>query len=1174
MLQIQNISKEYRTNSLVQRALDGVSMNLRDNEFVAILGPSGSGKTTLLNIIGGLDRYDSGNLIINGVSTDRYSDRDWDSYRNHTIGFVFQNYNLIPHQTVLSNVELALTISGISRSERRRRAIEALEEVGLKDHIHKKPNQLSGGQMQRVAIARALVNDPRVLLADEPTGALDSETSIQVMELLKKVADDRLVVMVTHNPELADQYATRIITLRDGVIRSDSNPYTVPENIHESIHKNLGKASMSLLTALSLSFNNLRTKLTRTVLVSAAGSIGIIGIALILSLSNGVNRYIRSIEESTLSEYPLQITSTAFDFSTMVVEQNAVSSEEPEEEETVSDAEVREVPMLNGMLSRTTSNDLISLRHFLENNSQVPQFVSAIEYSFNLEPYIYSVTESSCRQVNPDTSFAALGLGPSSGNNALLSMFSSTNQFFSLPENEELYRSQYEVMAGRWPENSTEAVLVLLRSGGITDLQLYTLGLHDSEKLDALVQAIANDESIKAEAEHNEYSYTDFLGISFKVISPSSFYSYDPEYDVWVDKSSDRYYLDPLIRSGRDLTIVGVVKARKDSDVAMLQTGIYYQFDLIRELISESENSDPVKDQLADRTTNIFTGTDFASQDAQTVDLGALFSLDQDALEKAFYVDTSAMKIDTSSLSGLSVDLSSLLSPEDLELDASMLSGIDLSSLLTDINVKIDQDAVEPALSEVFQDYLEYASKDPSTDYGRLESSISEYLNDPETSLLLQRKLMEILAESNINEISPEAVSAALVRFFSDYLSYAVEQGYFGEEALQEGLTEYLSTERGKAALQEMLNLIRDEIGELSLPENAVNEVLSALAAGYSDYAASHGQPDPAKFGDSVHKYLSTKRGRKKISEAATGIIDTRDLEKQFNKWLKKQTPALVESLSDALQPVMDKVLSAVGDQITSAMSSVFSDIGKKMAGAIHFDPDAFSGAFSLKMTEQDLQDLMLSMMNSDNDSYEGNLRKLGYTDLEKPYLISIYPKDFDAKEQVLRILDGYNEEMMETDPDKTISYSDTVGVLMSSVTKIIDTISYVLVAFVAISLIVSSIMIGVITYISVLERQKEIGILRSIGASKRNISEVFNAETFIIGLLAGLIGIGMTHLILIPGNMLIHHLTDNPDVSAFLPVRSALILIALSVFLTILGGLLPSRKAANSDPVAALRTE
>lgn len=496
MLQIKHIRKEYRTGSLVQKALDDVSLNLRDNEFVAILGPSGSGKTTLLNIIGGLDRYDSGDLVINGISTRKYKDRDWDSYRNHTIGFVFQSYNLIPHQSILSNVELALTISGIDKGERIRRAREALEKVGLGEQVHKKPNQLSGGQMQRVAIARALVNDPDILLADEPTGALDSDTSVQVMDLLKEVAKDRLVVMVTHNPELAEAYATRIVRLKDGTIRSDSDPFTVDETTLEPAeHKNMGKASMSFLTALSLSFNNLKTKKARTLLTSFAGSIGIIGIALILALSTGVNAYINSIEEETLSEYPLQIQSAGFDMTSMLSSSAASAQKESEGEK--ESGEVNVIQMVTDMFSSMDSNDLKSLKTYLDSKeSGIGKYTNSVEYSYNVTPQIYRQEEDGVRQVHPDTSFEPMGISSANSTNSMMFTMMSTDMFYEMPENTKLYKPQYEVKAGRWPEKYNECVVVLTSGGGISDFLLYTLGLRDAEELDQMVRQFVNEETI------------------------------------------------------------------------------------------------------------------------------------------------------------------------------------------------------------------------------------------------------------------------------------------------------------------------------------------------------------------------------------------------------------------------------------------------------------------------------------------------------------------------------------------------------------------------------------------------------------------------------------------------------------------------------------------------------
>ena len=558
MLQIKEICKEYRTGSLVQKALDKVSLNLRDNEFVAILGPSGSGKTTLLNVIGGLDRYDGGDLIINGISTKKYKDRDWDSYRNHTIGFVFQSYNLIPHQTLLANVELALTISGVGKAQRRERARQALEKVGLGEQIHKRPSQLSGGQMQRVAIARALVNNPDILLADEPTGALDSETSIQVMELLKEVAQDRLVVMVTHNPELAQQYATRIVELKDGKIRSDSDAFYVDEETADvPEHKNMGKSSMSFLTALSLSFHNLKTKKARTLLTSFAGSIGIIGIALILSLSAGVNDYIKNIERETLSQYPLQIQSTGFDFTSMMT-----GGEDSEEVKAVSagtgtsSKERREkeniwvIDMVTNMFSTMDSNDLESLKKFLDSKeSRIDQYTNAVEYSYQVVPQIYAQDGEKVRQVHPDRSFEAAGIGSSVGSNSLMSSMMSTDVFYQMPADSDLYKDQYDVKAGRWPKSYNECVLVLTSGGGMSDLLLYTLGLRDPLELEEMVAGFVEEEQIEVPKDSTVYTYDDILGKEFKLVNSADYYEYDNSYHVWKDRSGDQTYICLLYTS-------------------------------------------------------------------------------------------------------------------------------------------------------------------------------------------------------------------------------------------------------------------------------------------------------------------------------------------------------------------------------------------------------------------------------------------------------------------------------------------------------------------------------------------------------------------------------------------------------------------------------------------------
>ena len=616
MLQIQHICKEYRTGTLVQKALDDVSLNFRDNEFVAILGPSGSGKTTFLNIIGGLDRYDSGDLIINGISTKKYKDRDWDSYRNHTIGFVFQSYNLIPHQTVLANVELALTISGIGKEERKKRAIEALKKVGLGEQLHKKPSQMSGGQMQRVAIARALANDPDILLADEPTGALDTATSVQVMELLKEVAKDRLVVMVTHNPELAEEYATRIVTLKDGKIRSDTDEFYVNEAVmKEPEHKNMGKASMSFLTALSLSFNNLKTKKARTLLTSFAGSIGIIGIALILALSNGVNAYIKSIEEETLSEYPLQIQSTGFDMTSMMVGNMDSGSGSSDKKETKKDGEVKVMQMMTNMFSTMDSNDLKSLKEYLDGGkSGIEDYTSAVEYSYNISPRIYRQNkDGSIHQVNPDKSFESLGISSGASTNSLMSSMMSTNVFYEMPKTEGLYENQYDVKAGRWLQNYNECVLVLTSDGGMSDFLLYTLGLRDQMELDEMIQEFINEEDVNTPANIGTYTYEDIIGKTFKLVNVSDCYEYDSQYKIWKDKSDNKEYMKKLVDQGEELKIVGIVQASEDANASALTPGIGYPQRLTEHVAKEAAKSEIVKDQLKNPSKNVFTGEPFGT---------------------------------------------------------------------------------------------------------------------------------------------------------------------------------------------------------------------------------------------------------------------------------------------------------------------------------------------------------------------------------------------------------------------------------------------------------------------------------------------------------------------------------------------------------------------------------
>ena len=1188
MLQIRQLRKEYRTGNLVQKALDGVSLNLRDNEFVAILGPSGSGKTTLLNIIGGLDRYDSGDVIINGISTKKYKDRDWDSYRNHTIGFVFQSYNLIPHQTVLANVELALTISGIGKAERRERAVKALEEVGLGNQLHKKPNQMSGGQMQRVAIARALVNDPDILLADEPTGALDSDTSVQVMDLLREVAKDRLVVMVTHNPELAEQYATRIVKLRDGKIRSDSDPFLIEEGAQaEPQHKNMGKSSMSFLTALSLSFNNLKTKKARTLLTSFAGSIGIIGIALILSLSTGVNAYIQTVEEETLSEYPLQIQSTGFDFTSMMSDGSGAGTEEEE-------GEINVIQMVSNMFSTMDSNDLESLKTYLDSgDSGIEQYTNAIEYSYNVTPQIYRKDGDGIRQVNPDTSFEALGLGSSTGSNSLMSSMMSTDVFYEMPENSGLYQSQYDVKAGHWPENYNECVLVLTSGGGISDFMLYTLGLRDSMELDEMIQQFIDEENVETPDNMGSYTYEDIIGITFKLVNSSDYYEYDSQYQVWRDKTDDEEYMKNLVKNGEDITIVGVVQPSEDANGLLLNTGIGYPVSLTKHVADAAENSEIVQRQLADKSTNVFTNEPFGEQGNDSeFDTDSLFTVDAEKLQNAFSFDSSGLTdgldgaFDLSSLgasAGGSLDLSGMIDLSGIQLDLPQAPSLSMGDIVDSIEITASQDDISRMVSGLLAGYQEYAAQNPQADYSRLGEYFLQYLQTPEAQQILSDNIRDIIQSGADLTVSTEELQQLVQDVMAGYQEYAAANGYTDPDRFDEYLIEYLQTPEAQAVLSQWASNAFGDVGDVTITQEQLEKLASELAAGYQSYAASNGLPDPSRMGEYFLDYLGTDDAKQKLAAGIAGMVDTGSLESQISGAVQSYMGQVMSSLSGEMAQSLEtqitsavtQVMGQISTGMESAMEQAAARLGENMQNAMSIDPEAFAGAFTMNMSGEELAELMMSMNSTENATYENNLKTLGYVEFDVPSGIDIYPIDFESKEQVVQILDDYNSRMeAEGKDEQVITYTDMVGTLMSSVTDIIDIISYVLIAFVAISLVVSSIMIGVITYISVLERKKEIGILRAIGASKGNISQVFNAETFIIGLCAGVIGIGLSLLFLIPGNALIHYLAGTDDVSAVLPVVPAIVLILLSVVLTLIGGIIPSRKAAKSDPVAALRTE
>lgn len=1254
MLQIKDIHKEYRTGNLVQRALDGVSLSLRDNEFVAILGPSGSGKTTLLNIIGGLDRYDSGDLIINGISTKKYKDRDWDSYRNHTIGFVFQSYNLIPHQTVLANVELALTISGVSKSERRRRAKEALEKVGLGAQIHKKPSQMSGGQMQRVAIARALVNDPEILLADEPTGALDSDTSVQVMDLLQEVAKERLVVMVTHNPELAQLYATRIVTVKDGRLLSDTDPFVIDsESMAPPVHKNMGKSSMSFFTALSLSFQNLKTKKARTLLTSFAGSIGIIGIALILSISNGVDKYITNMEEETLSEYPLQIQSTGVDLTSMMMGAATAQSGK-------KDGEVGVAQMVTNMFSKMNSNDLESLKVYLDSNeSSISKYANSVEYTYSVSPQIFLENGKNIRQVNPDKSFSAMGLG-SGSSNSIMSSTMSTDVFHEMPEDADLYKDQYDVKAGRWPENYKECVLVLTSQGDISDFLQYTLGLRDGKELDDMVQKFMAEEAVETPENEGPYTYDEILGKKFKLVNSTDYYEYDEEYKVWKDKSDNSSYMRKLVKNGEDLTIVGIVQPVEGATASMLTAGICYTPELTKHVIEKAASSEIVKQQLADEKINVFTGEEFGKEDNENskFDMESLFSINADALQEAFQVDLSGFNMDLSSLSGLSSglnvempdmpdmsalagninldessmpDLSKLIKLDDLDLDLShmidpeeILKNLpadqvpDMSQALKSVKFDFTEEKVTALLKEVLTGYQESIKDKPEADMDKMQAALKQYLTSKEMNERLCKDLQE-LVKNNVNvDMSSEKLIAVAVGLMNQYQEYAKANGITQTDVAS--ILAFLSQgEIQQQIKEEAENLVKNSVTVNITTKQIRDLLMQDVVAAYPEYARNNSLPDPANLGTYFLEYMQTEDGQNRLMNGLMTLVDTSEVQTQFSQAMETYMKSMMTSFTDAIakgieskfteimeqvekqltkgiqtameqmignissgmQEAMQSVMTSVSSSLTSAMSQAMSGLGGlgsgmgNMEDALSINPEAFAKAIQMNMNEDDLSELMMSLLSSENSSYDGNLKKLGYADLNVPGGINIYPKDFESKSEIVGILDQYNADMEAAGEDeKVITYTDLVGTLMSSVTNIVNIISYVLVAFVAISLVVSSIMIGVITYISVLERKKEIGILRAIGASRHNVSQVFNAETFIIGFCAGAMGIGITLLLLIPANSIIRSLADGVNVKAALPPVAAVVLIGLSVVLTLLGGLIPSRKAAKSDPVTALRTD
>ena len=1083
MLELKDICKRYVTQSFTQVVLDNVTLAFRDSEFVAILGPSGSGKTTMLNVIGGLDHFDSGDLLIDGISTKDFRDRDWDAYRNNRIGFVFQSYNLIPHQTILENVELALTLTGVGHAERRQRAREALEAVGLGEHVNKRPSQLSGGQMQRVAIARALINDPEIVLADEPTGALDSTTSVQVMDLLKEVARDRLVIMVTHNPELAYRYATRIVSLADGKITDDSDPFDVAEAARREA-KPTRKTSMSFMTALGLSARNLMTKKGRTAMTAFAGSIGIIGIAAILALSNGVNNYIKKVEEDTLSSYPLTISKQDYDLSSMMGGQGTTDdgastgddSSDPEGGKVKGTDKIPVVTAVKDMFASVKSNDMTSFKAWLDDGGDgIDKEVNAIQYGYGVTPVVYREGKGDEKPVRlvPNAMTEAMSGGASSA--ATVSMDSmGTSVFNEMIDDQSLLDSQYDVVAGHWPTSANEAVMVLSSRGTVGDYTLYSIGALDINELNDLVNsAMTADGGVETPQTAADFTYDDALSTTFKVLSPADAYRKNEETSMWTDMSGDADFMAAKVADGIDVRIVGVVQPNETANASALTPGIAYTHALTRQLMERAADSQIVQEQLAHPETDVFTGKTFdelQGEAKQGVDLSSMFSVDEAALKSAFSFDTSA-------LSGAAGSMD--------------LSGIDLSGLDIDLS-GVGKDI----------DFSDIMAKAPAPDFSGVFDGLELTPEQMQQVGALANQLFEGFMQSDqLKALTPEDLKDAskLAAAFSAYL----ENDVTAQQCLAQ---------------------------------------LKALG------------------GDALAE---------RLQQAMTDYV-----QKQLAPYLQQAMDQVMKTISDQIATTVSAQLKAgtagLMDQMATQMSSSFAGL----ANTMHVDASAFARAIHFNMDAEDLSSLMMSYAKASQLTYDNNLTTLGYADEADPISVKIFPRDFEAKERVLDHIDAYNEQVKAAGHDEqAISYTDYMGIIMGSVTDIVNTISLVLIAFVSISLVVSSIMIGIITYISVLERKKEIGILRAIGASKRNVANVFNAETFIEGLIAGVFAIVVVVLVSFPVNAWALAAKQVPNLMS-LPVQDALVLIAISVLLTVVAGLLPARSASKKDPVEALRSE
>lgn len=1265
MLELREISKSYVTSALTQVALDDVSVTFRDNEFVAILGASGSGKTTMLNVIGGLDHFDSGDLVIDGVSTAHYKDRDWDAYRNARVGFVFQSYNLIPHQSVVANVELALTLSGVSRGQRRRRALAALETVGLAEHSHKRPSQLSGGQMQRVAIARALINDPEIVLADEPTGALDSTTSVQVMDLLQEVARQRLVIMVTHNPELAHQYATRIVELADGRIISDSDPVVgeledadgddgdaegagddgasvagaavgsdggaegagggtagdgaaraareaaalnddtaqIPavsageqadgsaaesddgaegavdgvgvaegdaedagglaegaagDDVAEGAGAVVGRkegqrrtsrhrtdraakrrghnknrvdasrpgrrprrVSMGPLTALGLSFTNLMTKKGRTAMTSFAGSIGIIGIALVLALASGANNYIITTQERAMASYPLTIERVGMDL-TGVLSTSAAGEDAP------NDGKIHTASQLSNVTASMKTNDLTSLQSYLKGNGgNINKYVRTIEYNYGINPRIYLPKSSKGPvQVNPDVTFTE-----GSTNFGAFQSMTSTNIFKQLANDRSLYVNSYDVVSGRWPTAANELVVALDSNGRLPERLEYTLGLRDYGQLQNAMAKLRQNEGVKLKNSAATWAPQQILGAKFKLVNVPDLYKYDAKYKVWSARDNDAAALKQIVAAGTDLKIVGIVKPTSSGggfgQSSVLSPGIYYTGALTQQVIAKAAASPIVKQQLADPKRNVFTGKTFEEEAKEhanpQIDLSSLITIDQDKLMAAFKFDPSSINAGLNNLDFSGMDLSGAVG--NVQLD---LSSLDLSQMPA-----IDLNGLD-------------ASK---LDYSTLQKQFPQLAN-----IDLAKVVQAALANGAIKPGGSQALSNILTQVVGGFIPWYAQHG--GDDdgggpgtpgqadpaKIAAAVTKYLQTEQ-------------------------VQKLLAPIFSGDTII-------DRAKLTANLTQALGNDPAVQQIAENVSADLASQISSKVANALSSTVTTALSKAVGQLLQSSLNQLMTTLQTQLTAQVQNAMGQIMGNLSSAMQVDANKLKEAFKFNMKPEEIVALLTQLLNPNATTARANLLTLGYARADQPERIDIYPKSFADKDQVKSILANYNAEAKaKKQTGKVIVYSDLVGMLMSSITNIINIVTALLVAFVSISLVVSSIMIGIITFISVLERRKEIGILRSIGASKADIRRVFNAETLIVGALAGLLGVGVSVLVTIPANIYVADRFGVQDI-ATLPVSAGVILVVISMGLTFLAGLLPASKAAREDPVEALRGE